>query len=104
MLGLTKLLHQLDPETTVQKFMFLVKNALQYSNPLTATISFSALFALVALRVFKNKFKHIWWIYRVPEVLVVVIASTSKSWNIRLSPLFELTHNVHSHECSIRVG
>ncbi|KAF5320829.1 hypothetical protein D9619_002055 [Psilocybe cf. subviscida] len=79
MLGLTKLLHQLDPETTVQKFMFLVKNALQYSNPLTATISFSALFALVALRVFKNKFKHIWWIYRVPEVLVVVIASTIMS-------------------------
>ncbi|KAF4621367.1 hypothetical protein D9613_001001 [Agrocybe pediades] len=76
MLGLTKLLHIVDPETTFDKFLFVVRNAFKNSHPLTTTISFSALFALVALRNVKNKFKKTWWIYRVPEVLVVVILST----------------------------
>jgi len=76
MFGLSKLMHVVDPETTVDKFLFLLQNAFTKSNPLTTTISFSALFTLIALRVVKNRFKGIWWIYRIPEVLVVVLVST----------------------------
>jgi len=76
MFGLTKLMHTVDPETTLDKFLFLIRNAFTKSNPLTTTISFSALFSLVALRELKNRFKGTWWIYRIPEVLVVVLVST----------------------------
>ena len=76
MFGLTQLQHVLDPETTVDKIVFLCRYALSRMNPVTAIISFSALFSLVALRSIRNKFKGVWWIYRVPEVLVVVVVST----------------------------
>ena len=76
MFGLSKLIRIADPETTLEKFLFLLRNAFTKSNPLTTTISFSALFSLVALRELKNKFKGTWWIYRIPEVLVVVLVST----------------------------
>jgi hypothetical protein len=76
MFGLAKLMHIVDPETTLDKFLFLIRNAFTKANPLTTTISFSALFSLVALRVLKNRFKGTWWIYRIPEVLVVVLVST----------------------------
>ncbi|KAH9485682.1 Putative sulfate transporter [Psilocybe cubensis] len=76
MLGLTALLHSADPETTYDKAIFLIKNAFTHSHVPTTLISFSALFTLVALRSIKNRFKNTWWIYRVPEVLVVVIVST----------------------------
>lgn len=78
MFGLTKLHHVGDVETTLDKIHFLIQNVMTKSNRLTAIISFSALFALVAFRYFKNKFKGIWWIYRLPEVLIVVVASTSQ--------------------------
>ena len=77
MLGLTELLPVVDPETTFDKLRFLLQNALTNSNRLTTIISFSALFALVALKYFKNKFQGTWWIHRLPEVLIVVVASTS---------------------------
>lgn len=77
MFGLTKLMHELDPETTIQKTVFLLRNVVPHSNYLTTTISFSALFSLVALRSLKARFKNTWYIYRIPEVLVVVIVSTS---------------------------
>ncbi|PPQ88997.1 hypothetical protein CVT25_005095 [Psilocybe cyanescens] len=76
MFGLTKLLHIVDPETTYDKAIFLFKNAFTNFHPPTTIISFSALFSLVALRSIKNRFKNTWWIYRLPEVLVVVILST----------------------------
>ncbi|KAF9477886.1 sulfate anion transporter [Pholiota conissans] len=75
MFGLTKLMHEVDPETTIEKAMFLLRNLVK-SDYLTTTISFSALFSLVALRSLKARFKNTWYIYRVPEVLVVVIVST----------------------------
>jgi Sulfate permease family len=78
MFGLTKLHHVGDAETTLDKIHFLFQNVMTKSNRLTAIISFSALFALVAFRYFKNKFKGTWWIYRLPEVLIVVVASTSQ--------------------------
>ncbi|KAF9484145.1 sulfate anion transporter [Pholiota conissans] len=75
MLGLTQLMHELDPETTIEKAAFLLQN-FDKSNCLTATVSFSALFSLVALRYMKPKFKNTWYIHRIPEVLFVVIVST----------------------------
>ena len=77
MFGLTKLFHAADPETTLDKLHFLIHNTITNSNRLTAIISFSALFALIALRYVKNKFQGISCIYRLPEVLIVVVASTS---------------------------
>ena len=76
MFGLTKLMREVDPQTTLEKATFLFRNVFDNANVLTTTISFSALFTLVALRHLKTYFKNIWYIYRIPEVLVVVIVST----------------------------
>lgn len=78
MFGLTELEHTLNPQSTLDKFIFIVDNLFSHTHRITAIISFSALFALVLLRSFKGAFKRYWWIYRVPEVLVVVIISTSE--------------------------
>ncbi|CAA7260456.1 unnamed protein product [Cyclocybe aegerita] len=75
MLGLNELRHLVDPQTTLDKFLFLIKYSIEFTQP-TTLISFSALFALVALRWSKNKFPNRWYIYRIPEVLVVVVVST----------------------------
>ncbi|KAF8957348.1 sulfate anion transporter [Flammula alnicola] len=83
MLGLSKVIHETDPQTTLEKFAFLVRNAFTRSHYLTTAISFSALFSLVALRSVKNRFKNAWYIYRIPEVLVVVVASTLLSGEFR---------------------
>ncbi|TFK45036.1 sulfate anion transporter [Crucibulum laeve] len=76
MFGLTTLMHTVDPETTIDKFIFLVKNAIANPHRPTTIISFTALASLIGLRWFKNQFKKTWWIYRLPEVLVVVVVST----------------------------
>jgi hypothetical protein len=77
MFGLTDLLHTIHPETTFDKLVFLIENVFTYAHRTTTFISFTALLALVLLRTFKVTFKKHWWIYRLPEVLVVVIISTS---------------------------
>jgi len=79
MLGLVKLQHVLNPQSTLEKFVFLVDNAVTHSHLLTAIISFTALAILVVLRQAKKVFMNYWWIYRLPEVLVVVIISTMLS-------------------------
>ena len=78
MFGLTALMRAADPEHTFEKVLFIVEHAFTQSNWLTTTISFTALGSLVALRSFKNLFKNTWWIYRLPEVLIVVVVSTSE--------------------------
>lgn len=78
LLGLSALARTVDPQTTIQKMVFLVEHLGMVHGP-TAIISFSALFALVGLRWFKNKFKNTWWIYRIPEVLLVVLLSAGES-------------------------
>ncbi|KAF8630886.1 hypothetical protein AX17_005244 [Amanita inopinata Kibby_2008] len=83
MLGLTDLMHQVDPESTCQKIMFLLENTLSHAHKATTIISFSALFILVFLRELKSMFKNKWWIYRLPEVLIVVVASTALSAHYR---------------------
>lgn len=77
MLGLVPFLRASHPSTTLDKFYFLVDH-LSDSHHLTTAISFTSLLALVVLRWFKNRpwCKKRWWIYRVPEVLVVVIGAT----------------------------
>ncbi|KAL1662674.1 sulfate transporter family-domain-containing protein [Schizophyllum commune] len=75
MLGLVPLEHTLHPSTTIEKFMFIIKN-LDHLHYLTAIISFSTLLALIAVRNVKGRFRKYWFIYRIPEVLLVVVAST----------------------------
>jgi len=76
MFGLVALEHTVHPSTTLEKLAFLFENAFAHYNGTTTIISFGALLILVFLRVAKNRFRTRWWIYRVPEVLVVVVVST----------------------------
>ena len=77
MFGLTQLEHVLQPKSTLEKLLFLIENAFTRAHELTTLISFGALGVLVALRTFKQAFKKYWVIYRLPEVLIVVVVSTS---------------------------
>jgi MFS superfamily sulfate permease-like transporter len=76
MFGLTALEHTLHPHSTLDKIFFLIENVFTHYHKTTTLISFGALLVLVLLRVFKTYFKKYWWIYRMPEVLVVVVVST----------------------------
>lgn len=78
MLGLVGLQHQLNPHSTLEKIVFLVDNAFTHTHKLTAVVSFSALAILVTLRKLKVICKRWWFIYRLPEVFLVVVISTSK--------------------------
>jgi hypothetical protein len=78
MLGLVPLQHTVNPRTTFEKLMFLIEYSESHAHILTTTISFSALAVLLILRRLKKTFVNYWWIYRLPEVLIVVIVSTSK--------------------------
>ncbi|KAJ7578335.1 sulfate anion transporter [Mycena floridula] len=83
MLGLVPLEHLLHPESSVDKLLFLARNTFTHYNPTTTLISFSALFTLVFLRTVKGLFKKYWFIYRIPEVLVVVLGFTAISGYFR---------------------
>ncbi|ESK97250.1 endoplasmic reticulum protein [Moniliophthora roreri MCA 2997] len=76
MFGLVALEHQIQPESTFDKLLFLIEHIWDHSHWETTIISFSALAILILARSFKQVFKKYWWIYRVPEVLVVVVVST----------------------------
>ncbi|RDB25013.1 hypothetical protein Hypma_007463 [Hypsizygus marmoreus] len=76
MFGLVNLQRALQPETTMDKLFFLLEHAFTDSNVRTTIISFTALVALVVFRNLKGLFKRYWWIYRLPEVLIVVVVST----------------------------
>ncbi|KAK0212335.1 sulfate anion transporter [Desarmillaria ectypa] len=76
MLGLTGLEHALHPGTTWDKFIFILDHFLGHTNLTTAAISFGSFLTLVFMRKAKQSFVKYWWIYRIPEVLVVVIIST----------------------------
>jgi hypothetical protein len=86
MFGLTALESQLQPESSLDKMFFLVEYVWTHSHRLTTTISFAVLLLLILLRTFKNCFKNTWWIYRLPEVLIVVVLSTCKSCPTAASP------------------
>ncbi|KAG9312209.1 sulfate transporter family-domain-containing protein [Chiua virens] len=76
MFGLVALEDRLRPETTLDKIVFLAEYVWTHSHRLTTMISFGALLVLIFLRFFKEFFKKTWWIYRLPEVLLVVVVST----------------------------
>jgi MFS superfamily sulfate permease-like transporter len=79
MFGLTAIMHEIHPESTFDKMLFLLEYVFTNSNARTTIVSFSALAVLVGLRVIKGAFQKYWWIYRLPEVLLVVIFSTRES-------------------------
>ncbi|KAG6887409.1 hypothetical protein C0995_015596 [Termitomyces sp. Mi166 len=83
MFGLVALQKVIKPETTGEKIFFLLQNTFSHLNPVTTAISFSALAVLLILRNVKNLFKKYWFIYRLPEVLIVVIVSTFLSAKFR---------------------
>ncbi|KAF5357340.1 hypothetical protein D9758_005947 [Tetrapyrgos nigripes] len=76
MFGLVPLERVVHPATTLEKLLFLIENMFTHRNPFTTLISFASLATLIFMRLFKNMFKRYWFIYRIPEVLVVVILST----------------------------
>ncbi|KAG5638446.1 hypothetical protein H0H81_012663 [Sphagnurus paluster] len=76
MFGLAALQRIVQPETTLDKLVFLFENAFTKNNAYATVISFTALATLLVLRQIKGYFKKYWWIYRMPEVLIVVVAST----------------------------
>ena len=79
MFGLTQLEHVLQPKSTLEKLLFLIENAFTRAHELTTLISFGALAVLVLVRSFKQAFKKYWFIYRLPEVFIVVVVSTCAS-------------------------
>ncbi|KZV89429.1 hypothetical protein EXIGLDRAFT_711159 [Exidia glandulosa HHB12029] len=67
MLGLVELEHQLNPESTWDKFLFILESV-PHIHESTALIAFTALGAL-----------YFFWVRYIPEVLLVVIMSTLMS-------------------------
>ncbi|KAI0029824.1 sulfate anion transporter [Vararia minispora EC-137] len=76
MLGLVALEHEVNPQTTLQKIGFLLKYGFTRFHRPTAILSFSAFLILVAVRNLKVYIKKWPILYRIPEVLVLVIVST----------------------------
>jgi hypothetical protein len=77
MLGLTALEHKVKPETTLEKIFFLVEFGFTSAHRPTFVVSACALGALIMLRLLKASLRRFKWVARVPEVLIVVIVSTS---------------------------
>ncbi|EGO00784.1 hypothetical protein SERLA73DRAFT_167030 [Serpula lacrymans var. lacrymans S7.3] len=83
MFGLVELEHTFNPETTLDKILFLVENVFTHLHKPTTFISFGVLMVLLLLRTFKGRYRKYWWIYRIPEVFVVVVLSTLISEKFR---------------------
>ena len=79
MFGLTALRNQVQLHTTLDKLVFIAENVWEPSHRLTMLIGFSALAILLAIRRFKGFFQRYTLIYRLPEVLLVVVFSTCGS-------------------------
>ncbi len=77
MLGLVTLEHSLKPETTLEKIFFLVEYGFTQAHRPTTFVSACALVSLVMLRMLKATLRRYKWVTRIPEVLIVVIISTS---------------------------
>ena len=78
MFGLSSLEHASHAQSTTDKARFLVHALYQNrAHGLTTIVSFGMLGVLVLVRWCKERAKRWWFIYRIPEVLVVVIVSTS---------------------------
>lgn len=77
MLGLNHLKNELQPVTTVEKFLFLVEYAWGNAHALTAAISLGSLAFLLVCRAAKARLrKRIPAIFYVPEVFLLVVIAT----------------------------
>ncbi|KAG8991328.1 hypothetical protein FRB90_001392, partial [Tulasnella sp. 427] len=77
MLGLSRLQRELQPVTTIEKFLFLVEYAWSNTHVLTAAISLGCLSFLILTRMMKTRLrKHFPGIFYVPEVFLLVVFST----------------------------
>lgn len=83
MFGLGALEKTINPESTLDKIIFLLEYVWTDYHKSTTLISFGALLVLIFMRAFKRYFKRTWWIERFPEVLMVVVLSTIISGRLR---------------------
>ena len=85
MMGLEDLAHSMNPppQTTPEKVLFLIENAVAHGKRLTTIISFSSLFILIIFRFLKRRIMAIgprWkWVTYIPEIFILVVVSTSES-------------------------
>lgn len=78
LLGLAKLSEHngiTEASSSIARFLFLMKN-IQYSHALTASVSAASVAFLTMARVTKSKLTKFRWFQLLPEVLLVVIASS----------------------------
>ncbi|KAG1851473.1 sulfate transporter family-domain-containing protein [Suillus subalutaceus] len=83
MFGLVALENQMNPESTLDKIVFLLEYSWSDYHKPTMLVSFGALLVLIFMRIFKGYFRRTWWIERLPEVLLVVVLSTIISGYLR---------------------
>lgn len=74
--GLTDKMHQVTEThpSTLGKLKFLWKYGNEF-DPLTAKVAFTALFAMIGLRILKRKFVKVRFLRFLPDILIVVISS-----------------------------
>jgi hypothetical protein len=77
MIGLVALENKINPESTLDKIIFLLEFSWSDHHKPTMLVSFGALLVLIFMRSLKGYFRRTWWIERLPEVLLVVVLSTS---------------------------
>jgi len=77
MFGLVALENKMNPESTLDKIIFLLEFSWSDYHKPTMLVSFGALLVLIFMRFSKGYFRQTWWIERLPEVLLVVVLSTS---------------------------
>ncbi|KAG2122347.1 sulfate transporter family-domain-containing protein [Suillus clintonianus] len=83
MFGLVALEGEVNPESTLDKIVFLLEFAWSDYHKPTMLVSFGALLVLIIMRTSKGYFRRTWWIERLPEVLIVVVLSTIISGRLR---------------------
>lgn len=83
MIGLVALENKMNPESTLDKIIFLLEFSWSDHHKPTMLISFGALLVLIFMRSLKGYFRRTWWIERLPEVLLVVVLSTIISGYLR---------------------
>ncbi|KAI9261913.1 sulfate transporter family-domain-containing protein [Helicostylum pulchrum] len=68
-----------EASSSISRLLFLIKN-IQYSHVLTASVSTVSVAFLMMARVSKSKLARVRWFQLLPEVLLVVIASSLLTW------------------------
>ncbi|EMD33228.1 hypothetical protein CERSUDRAFT_118269 [Gelatoporia subvermispora B] len=76
MFGLTELQSHYQLHSTLDKTVFLLEHVWTHAHRLTTVVSFGALAVLLFFRFFKRVCRKYWFIYRLPEVFIVVVCST----------------------------